>query len=373
MSRRVEWCRSSEELERWIDRIGSGPLALDTEADSLHHYPEKVCLIQISFSDVDLLVDPLAGVDSAVLVKVLRDETWTKLLHGADYDLRILDRDYGLRFRGLFDTMIAARLVGTRRFGLAALLAEHFGVVLDKSLQRADWSRRPLSPAMVAYAATDTRHLADLAAALETRLDDLGRRGWAAEEFEMVERVRWGEKPDDEAFRRIKGSGSLDARGLAVLRELVRLRERLARQADRPPFKIMSNDWLLTVARRRPSSPMQLRSLASGKGRRIERWSDDLLACVDAAMRLPQAELPSRRRRVANRLTNSAQRRLKGLLARRDAVAHELDLEPSVLAPRAVLEAAVVRAARGDDPGLTPGLRRWQRDLLEAGLSELTL
>jgi ribonuclease D len=148
MSRRIEWCRSSEELADWIDRIGSGPLALDTEADSLHHYPEKVCLIQLSFEDVDLLVDPLSGADPTLLRQALLDPALPKLLHGADYDLRILNRDYGLEFRGLFDTMIASRLVGTRKFGLAALLAEHFDVELNKSLQRADWSRRPLSEAM---------------------------------------------------------------------------------------------------------------------------------------------------------------------------------------------------------------------------------
>jgi len=372
MSRRIEWCRSSEELEGWIDRIGVGPLALDTEADSLHHHPEKVCLIQLSFAEVDLLVDPLSGADPAVLGRVLLDAALPKLLHGADYDLRVLNRDYGLEFCGLFDTMIASRLVGTRQFGLAALLAEHFDVVLDKSLQRADWSRRPLPPTMEAYAAMDTRHLAALTSVLETRLDELGRRAWADEEFEILERVRWTEKPNDDAFRRIKGGGSLDPRGLAVLRELVELRERLARRADRPPFKIMSNDRLLTIARERPSDRRQLDSLFSRKGGRAGRWSEDVLACVERAMTMPEAALPARRRRSTARLANSAQNRLKELSAQRDAVAHDLDLEPSVLASRAVLEGAVIRAANGEDPGLTPGLRRWQRDQLEAPLSGLT-
>lgn len=371
MSRRIEWCRSSEELQGWIERFGAGPLALDTEADSLHHYPEKVCLIQLSFAETDLLVDPLSGADPAVLGRALIDPALPKLLHGADYDLRILNRDYGLEFRGLFDTMIAARLVGTRQFGLAALLGEHFGVALDKSLQRADWSRRPLPPAMETYAATDTRHLAPLAAVLSSRLDELGRRAWADEEFGVLESVRWTEKPNDDAFRRIKGSGSLDPRGLAVLRELVKLRERLARRADRPPFKIMSNERLLAIARDRPADRKHLDSLVSRKGGRASRWTDDVLACVDRAMKMPDSALPARRKRSMGRLVNSAQSRLRKLLLQRDAVAHELDLEPSVLAPRAVLEGAVLRAARGEDPRLTPGLRRWQREQLNGPLSGL--
>ena len=372
MSRSVEWCRSSEELKGWIDRIGPGPLALDSEADSLHHYREKVCLIQLSFADVDLLVDPLSGADPAVLGRTLLDPARRKLLHGADYDLRILNRDYGLEFRGLFDTMIAARLVGERKFGLAALLAEHFDVELDKSLQRADWSRRPLPPAMAAYAAMDTRYLAPLAGALEARLDELGRTAWADEEFEILEGVRWTEKPNEEAFRRIKRSGSLDRRGLAVLRELVRLREGLARGADRPPFKVMSNDLLLAIARNRPTDRKQLDSLLPQKGGRVRRWSDDLLAGVDRAMTMPESALPARRRRSMGRLANSAQTRLGDLALQRDAIAHELGLEPSVLAPRAVLEGAVIRATRGEDPRLTPGLRRWQGEQLEVPLSGLT-
>jgi ribonuclease D len=372
MSRRVEWCRSSEELSGWIDRIGTGPLALDTEADSLHHYPEKVCLIQLSFGEVDLLVDPLSGADPAVLAPTLLDPALPKLLHGADYDLRILNRDYGLEFRGLFDTMIAARLVGTRQFGLAALLVDHFEVVLDKSLQRADWSHRPLSAAMETYAAMDTRHLAALVAALGARLDDLGRRTWAEEEFEILERVRWTEKPNEDAFRRIKGSGTLDPRSLGVLRELVAVRELLARRADRPPFKIMSNDRLLAIARRRPTDRKQLDSVLSHKSGRASRWSDDLLACVERAMSIPETELPARRRRSSGRVSESVQTRLRELSRQRDAVAQQLDLEPSVLAPRAVLEEAVIRSMRGEDPRLTPGLRRWQREQLEEPLSALT-
>jgi len=373
MGRRIEWCRSSDELAGWIERIGSGPLALDTEADSLHHYPEKVCLIQLSFGEIDLLVDPLAGVDSTLLARPLLDPMLPKLLHGADYDLRILNRDYGLEFRGLFDTMIAARLVGNRKFGLAALLDEHFDVVLNKSLQRADWSRRPLSEAMATYAATDTRHLAALVSVLEERLAELGRTAWAAEEFEVLEKVRWTGKSDDDAFRRIKGGGSLDRRGLAVLRELVGLRERLARETDRPPFKIINNDRLLAIANERPTDSRQLGALLSNKGGRSVRWSGEVLTCVARALAMPTTELPERRRRSMGRLSGPEQTRLSLLLQQRDAVAQDLDLEPSVLAPRGVLEGALVRAGRGEDPGQTPGLREWQREQLQVPLAALTV
>ena len=248
------WVDRSATLENELADVGRGPLALDTEADSMHHYREKVCLIQLSFGGRDLLVDPLAGVDLAPLRPVLVDPGTRKILHGADYDIRILHRDYDLEIVGLFDTMIAARLVGERAFGLSALLEKFLDVKLDKKYQRADWSRRPLTPEMESYALCDTRYLEPLARILEERLEQLGRGEWAAEEFRRLENVRWAaERGPEGLLQRLKGVQALDRRQLAVANELVLLRDETARRRDQPLFRVMRDEVLLELVKLGPS------------------------------------------------------------------------------------------------------------------------
>src|SRR5262245_9489536 len=244
------WIDTTEGLTEFARDVGSGPLAVDTEADSFHHYREKVCLVQLSASGRNALVDPLSSVDLRSLKPLLEDRSVPKLLHGADYDIRLLTRDYGLAISGVFDTMVAARLLGEEALGLAALLAKHLGVVLDKSHQRADWSKRPLPEAMRSYAVLDTCHLEALALILRERLEGQGRRAWMREECERLEAVRWRDRRDDdpEGYRRTKGAAKLDRAGLAVLREAWLWRDALARQRDRPLFKILRDETLLAIA-----------------------------------------------------------------------------------------------------------------------------
>jgi ribonuclease D len=353
-----------------LGQVGRGPLSLDTEADSLHHYPEKVCLVQLSFAGVDRLVDPLAGVDLGQLQTVLADAGVRKILHGADYDLRILHRDFGLTVAGLYDTMVAARLTGERGFGLATLLGKHFQVELDKRHQRADWSRRPLPETMATYAALDTRYLADLADLFETRLHELGRTAWADEEFGRLEGVRWSESADPETFRRVKGSAGLSPRQLAVLRELVRFREQEARRRDRPPFRIVRDEVLLAVVSSDPQSPAELARIPGfPRPWARTRAAQQLLEVVRRALALPESRLPEVRRR-RRRPGAAFERRLRQLMAHRDRLAHELDLEPAVVASRAALEGALRGSERGDDA--PRDLRRWQAELLRPELERLS-
>ncbi|HXV77627.1 MAG TPA: HRDC domain-containing protein [Candidatus Polarisedimenticolaceae bacterium] len=359
------WCTRTEDLAREIGRIGSGPIALDSESDSLHHYPEKICLVQLSSAGRDLLIDPLAGVDLEPLGPLLAERRIRKVLHGADYDLRVIDRDLGLRVAGLFDTMVAARLCGERQFGLAALLDRYLGVQLDKRFQRADWSRRPLPAAMIRYAVLDTRHLVELSSRLESRLQALGRITWAEEEFGVLERIRFSEPDDREAYRAVRGSATLDRRGLAVLRELHVLRERLARAADRPPFRIAHNELLLRIARERPRSRERIAQLldrreSAGASGAAARWSE----AVERALSLGEEELPAPTALDVGRRVARKSARLKWLVERRNGVAVELGLDPSLVGPRAVVEAALERADRGENPQDTPGLRRWQWALI---------
>lgn len=363
MSGAETWIASTEALARAATTVGAGPLALDTEADSFHHYREKVCLVQLSFHGADRLVDTLAGVDLAPLASLLADRSVRKILHGADYDLRLLAREHGITIAGLYDTMIAARLGGARSFGLAALLERHFGVVLDKRLQRADWSIRPLPEAMLDYAMLDTRYLEGLAGLLDERLAELGRRGWAEEEFVRLEGVRWTtpEPADAEAFRRVKGSGSLDGRGLALLRELFALRDASARERDVAPFRVAHDELLLRIARAAAAGRVATREFPAGwSGARAARWRE----AVERGLAVAGDRLPGRAERRSRRPPPERERRLRALKAERDRLAAALDIEPSVLAPHSLVERAVEEIERGADPAALPEMRRWQAAVL---------
>ena len=224
----------ADALDRLVADLAAHPadaVALDTEADSFHHYYEKACLLQLSRDGAAWLVDPLAGLDLDRLFALLSDRRL--LLHGADYDLRLLSRGYGFRPREIFDTMVAAQLLGLKEIGLAALLSQRLGVTLDKSSQRADWSRRPLSPTLVAYAASDVLHLHALVASLEADLAARGRTAWHAEECARLLAQDLSPAPEDpETDWRIKGSNGLAPKERAFLRELWRAREERARALD---------------------------------------------------------------------------------------------------------------------------------------------
>jgi len=367
MDPQATWIDRTDALEKALSELGKGPLAIDTEADSLHHYPEKVCLVQLSFGGRDYLVDPLAEVSLEPLAERLQDRSIVKILHGADYDLRMLHRGFGVTFTGLFDPMIAARIIGETRFGLAALLEQFFDIPMDKKFQRADWSMRPLTSDMVRYAAMDTHYLIPLHERLSARLEELGRRSWATEEFERLERIRSAPRASaEDGFRRVKGAGQLDRRKLAVLRELWTLREAHARRMDRPPFRVLHDERLIELGERLPHRMADLESLDKlPRSWRQGRRAHELLAAIRAGLAVKSEDWPARAKGGRNR---SAQKtpdeRLVAIREHRDKVAEELGLEPSLLGPRAVLEQITERLQSGKDPAATPELRRWQWKLL---------
>lgn len=330
------------------DRAG-----VDTEADSLHCYHEKVCLVQIGLPDADELVDPLADLDLAPLLDAL---VGTELvMHGADFDLRMLYR-LGLGTPSkVFDTMIAARLGGAGRYGYAALVAEHFDVTLPKGQQKANWARRPLGPALARYARNDTHYLLPLAERLERRLTELGRLEWLEQACRRaVDAARVTRSRDPETEWRVRGSHALGARANAVLRALWRWRENEARSIDRPPFHILSNPALVDAALRldrgETAPPRHLR------GARRARFSQ----AADEALALDEAEWPRRPAvRARTRFTKTQEKRVTALKRRRDRAAKELAIDAELIAPRAALE----RIAVEKDDGLA-ALLPWQQSLL---------
>lgn len=357
-------------LDRLVADLAAHPsdaVAVDTEADSFHHYFEKVCLLQLARDGRAYLVDPLAGLDLAPLLGALSSRRL--LLHGADYDLRLLARGHGFRPREVFDTMLAAQLLGEKEIGLAALLSARLGVTLDKSSQRADWSRRPLAPALVAYAASDVLHLHRLVALLEADLVAKGRLAWHAEECARLAAQDFSPAPDDpDEDWRIKGSNALSPKERAFLRELWLAREERARALDLPPFRVLHNEALLAVCRR----------AAGGEARVSELFPRGLPpafaarvgAALEAARALSASAWPPARRGAVVRPEPELERAVNRLKARRDAVAQRLSLDPGVLASRAALVdvARAELAARRPLPaaGLVAatGLSRWKADLL---------
>ncbi len=371
----VAWIDSTDRLSAWLSTLSPGPLdrlAVDTEADSFHHYREKVCLVQLSAGDRHALVDPLAGVDLSLLSQPLSDPAIVKILHGADYDIRLLSRDFSLRLDGLYDTMIAARLLGEPAVGLQALLQKYLDVSLDKSHQRADWSKRPLSPAMREYAVADTRHLAELASRLGARLDALGRAAWMREECERLQSVRWRDRREDdpEPFLRTKGVKDLDPAALAVLREIWVWRDATAAAADRPPFRIARDEVLIAVARRPPAILDELRAVP-GVPAPLSRapWVEPFLEAVRRGAACPEGERPKRAARVVEKLPAPVVARVSILRDARDRLARDLQLDPTLLASRATLEDVATRWVDGLDPWTAPELRAWQTGLLRGALS----
>jgi len=363
-----------ESLAELIAAIRRAPrIAVDTEAASFHRYRDRIYLIQISTVDRTALIDPLAISDLSAIGSVLADRRIEKTFHDADYDLRVLDRDYGFRAARLFDTRIAAQLVGEPAIGLAALLEKYAGVKLAKEHQKADWSQRPLPPPMLAYAAEDTRHLLALRDALERHLRDLGRLDWANEEFTRLEALRWTgiAEGDTDGYLRVKGAKGLPPRALAAFRELHRWRETVAQREDKAPFRVIGNDSLLAVSKSLPATPADLGAIKDVPASLARRHGAALLDAVARARALPEGDLPRVERSARPPKDPDFDGRVERLKGVRNRFATELGIDPGVLCGRTTLE-AVARAAPKDRAGLAQvsELRRWQLDVLGDAMLE---
>jgi ribonuclease D len=339
-------------LEELVGELHSQQrIAIDTEADSLHCYFEKVCLIQISSGPGHWLVDPLANLELQPLLDVVCSRRL--VFHGADYDLRLLRRIGNFEPIDLFDTMIAARLVGKSGLGLAALVKEFFGIELSKASQKANWAIRPLPPEMVEYAHNDTRYLFEISDRLESDLKNLGRLDWFTESRDrMIASAREVKERDDNTVWRISGSSGLSPRAQAILRVLWFWRDSEARAWDRPPFHVIGNDDMLRAAQQiadggKFSSPRM-------NGRRRKSFE----VVIALALQIPESEWPKIEKVRRKRISKEQADRSEQLKKVRDRVARDLALDPSIIAPRAALEATAADISSNV-------LMSWQRRLLE--------
>lgn len=338
-------------LEDFLDRIVDLPvIAFDTEADSLHCYFEKLCLIQVSTPDEHVLIDPLADLPVQPLLDAVADKR--VVFHGADYDLRLLRRSGSFEPKEIFDTMIASRLCGVDQLGLGALVEKHFGITLSKSSQKANWARRPLPPEMIEYAMNDTRYLLELADRIEAELRRLDRWEWFVESRDrMVASSREIKERDEDNAWRISGYARLSPRGQSVLRVLWFWRDSEARAWNRPPFHVLGNEDLLRVAECAAAGrPFNTPRMNNRRRRSFE-------VTLALALQVPEAEWPRPERKRGKRRTNDQLRRFDELKAVRDRVAAEVQIDPAIIASRGALEAVSIKAD-------SPALMRWQRQLL---------
>ena len=352
-----------EEFSRSIG--GTKQIALDTEGASFHKFVDRVYLLQISTREQSAVIDPLPIGTPDALGRLVEDPSVEVVFHDADYDLRLLQQDYGWQVRNVFDTRVAAQLLGFKAFGLAALLDKYFGVTLDKKHQRADWSMRPLTADMLAYAAQDTMYLLELRDRLYDELAKKGRLEWAKEEFARLEGTRWEAEDPGTSYMRIKGARDLNRRELAVFRELVTWRDALAQQLDRSTFRVVGNETLLEAARSQPADAkalMAVKGMPRGVG---ERNASEILEAIARGVAVPEGDLPRFPRTPRWDKDPDFDARVSALRTVRDAAAHRLELDPGVLCSRERLEAIARRMPTSvDDLRAMPELRRWQAEEL---------
>ncbi len=360
------WIDTPEELEGFLGSVANvREIAIDTEGASFHRFVDRIYLLQLSTRDATAVVDPLAVGRPERLGALLEDQRIEKVLHDADYDLRLLYQDYGWNTRNIFDTRIAAQLLGLSAFGLAALLDRYFGVRLDKKHQRADWSMRPLTPGMLDYAAQDTMYLLELRDRMREALEREGRWEWALEEFQRLAGLRWEEEEADAAFFRVKGARDLTRRELARLRELVQWRDSIAAAMDRATFRVAGNEVLLEAARRSPRTIPELLEIKGVPRALAERRGRELLDAIRRGDAVGEADLPKFPRGQRWDRDPDFEENVARLKRVRDDVAKRLSIDPGFLCSRDRLEAIVRRKpATVEDLGELKDLRRWQVSLL---------
>jgi ribonuclease D len=352
------------DLEALAERMLASPIvSVDTESDSLYSYTEKICLVQVSLPDEDYIIDPLTIFSLEPLADVFASASVEKIFHGADYDLVSLKRQYGFHVTNIFDTMVAARILGRKNTGLASLAADMLGLKLDKTQQRSDWGKRPLSPEQLAYACHDTRYLLTLRDFLLTELRQAGREQEAREAFADLARLEPKARAfDQDAFWNIKGVRDLDGAGQAIVSALYRWRDEQARWEDRPVFKVINDRTLVTLAEKRPVSYDALRSSRILSSYQVTRYGHAVVDAMGKAQRSGERPRPPHSRNNRTRpddLTLSLYERLRSWRRERAA---QRGVEPDVITSNDVLMTIATR-----QPGAPAeledisGLGAWRR------------
>jgi ribonuclease D len=367
------WVEDTPALEAAIARLENAPyVGVDTEADSRHHYPEKTCLIQIGSGDEVYIVDPLSSVDVSLLEPLLSDQSVQKLFHGADFDLRGMNRDWGFEIHNVYDTNVSARFAGLERFGLAALIEDLLGKVLpkDQRLQRSDWSQRPLSAEALEYAAGDVVYLADVRDAINLRLEERGRTAWVAEELLRLEQIRFVPPDPETAFLSVKGAAKLPDRALGVLKSLYEMRDAEARRINRPTAFIVPSEAMIAMA---AEPDVDLTEVTGLSPNLLRRLAPNIRKAIKTGLELGPIKRPPPQYPFRPRMSAEQESRLKTLKEWRNKHGKELQLDPSLLWPMRSFERLARDPSSFDDEITVGDVRDWQRDEFGTAVKALLL
>jgi len=357
-----KFIESDEELKSVCDDLLKEKIiSVDLEADSMHCFKEKICLIQIASAKQAFLIDPFEIKKIPPFINLLENNDVIKVFHGSDFDIRSLDRDYNARVNNLFDTEIACRFLGIKERGLAALLKKNFNVNVDKKFQKVDWARRPLNQDMIEYSVGDVAYLTKLYDIIHQKLVVNGRLSWAKEEFEIQATVRYENNHLLPLFKKFKGAGKIDNRSLAVLENLLQMRLLIAQKKDQPLFKIISNASLLTMALNRPVKTDQMVKMRAINQKQADMYGSLCLDAIERAMALEHKALPLYPKIRRPKKDTRVQERIERLKKMREKISSSLGIEPGFL-----LNNALIGSIASENPETAQDLlniepvRQWQ-------------
>lgn len=354
--------RSAAQLQQFVERIRHEKIiAVDLEADSMFHYQEKVCLVQMAGNGENVVIDPLEVNDLSALLPIFKDKGICKVFHGSDYDVRSLYRDYSIEINNLFDTQLASMFLGERETSLGAVIDNRFGIKLDKRYQKKDWSQRPLPDGMIEYAASDVFHLIPLADELIMELKEKRRLNWVMEECQYLSAVRPMENGDAPLFLRFRGAGRLPRRNLAALEGLLQYRRKLAVKKDRPLFKVFANTALFKIASDMIDTPQAMEAARCLSAKQIRIYGKPLAAIVKKAKAMADDDLPTYPRKRRPSVSPKVPERSKAIKTWRDNLAQRLAIDPALLFNKALITAMAVKMPI-DIEALrkVEGIRNWQ-------------
>jgi ribonuclease D len=356
--------KTASELEDIANHLSNEKIiGVDLEADSLHHFKEKVCLIQISSYKQNFVIDPLQLHDLSPLKPVFANAAIKKVFHGADYDIRSLHRDFGIEINNLFDTQLACMFLGVKATGLDAVLQTNFNISLNKKYQKKDWSVRPLSPEMMDYAALDSAYLPALADMVEKKLAKKGRLAWVCEECEYLSKVRFEPNNGASLYLKFKGAGRLDSESLAVLEALLQLRKKIAQQKDRPLFKIFSNNSIMKITFEKPCNLRQLKANGLLSKKQVQMYGKTIIKTVAAALEIPAENRPGYPNKKVPAQDPEVPQKIKVLKNWRDNLSAKLGIDPGILISNAVIHTIIKKKPETmTDLKKIECLKNWRRE-----------
>ena len=345
-----EYIDTPDALKRACQTLSKASrIAVDLEADSLYHYQEKVCLIQMAANGSNFVVDPLALSELSPLAPLFSDGNIQKIFHGADYDVRSLYRDFGIVIKNLFDTELASRFLGITGTGLEAVVMEHFNIRLDKKYQKKDWSERPLPTEMIDYAAHDVMYLLPISERLVESLKQKNRLDWVIEECEYLSGVRPVSNNHQPLFLKIKGAGRLSPMVLAALENILLFRQQTAQKKDKPLFKIFSNRAALALAVALPRTLEALQETKILSSNQSNMYGKSIVTCIKTALHLPASALPVYPKQDGARPPADVAPRIKALQVWRNEKGDALGMDPGLICNRSLATRLAIQNPRTID------------------------